>query len=99
MAVTIKWSPEAEFTFFDVIEYLEKEWTEKEVQNFVQKSHRIIGQIGQNPGMYNSKGSEKVRKAVINKQNSLFYLFDEKENAILLLTFWDNRKNPAQLNF
>ena len=99
MAVNVKWTPEAEIAFFAVVDYLEKEWTEKEVQKFAQKAHRIIGQIQQNPGMYKSKGIEKVRKAIINKQNSLFYFFDETENVILLLTFWDNRKNPSNLKY
>jgi plasmid stabilization system protein ParE len=99
MAVKIRWSSEAEITFFAVIHFLEKEWTEREVRKFVQKANRIIGQIQQNPGMYKSKGREKVRRAVVNKQNSLFYFYDETENIVLLLTFWDNRKNPSELNF
>lgn len=99
MAIGVKWSLEAENTFFAVIDYLENEWTEREVQRFVQKANRIIDQIQQNPVMYKSKGNERVRKAVINKQNSLFYFFDETENIILLLTFWGNRKNPAGLEF
>ncbi len=97
MAIEIKWSPEAETSFFAVVDYLENEWTEKEVQKFVQKAHRIIGQIQQNPEMYKSKGIEKIRKVVLNRQNSLFYFFDEKESVIQLLTFWDNRKNPSNL--
>jgi hypothetical protein len=35
MAVKITWSPEAEITFFAIIDFLEKEWTGREVQRFV----------------------------------------------------------------
>jgi hypothetical protein len=35
-----------------------------------------------------------MRKAVLGKQNSLFYLVHEPE--ILLVTFWDNRMDPKK---
>lgn len=97
MALILRWPPEAEKTFFDIVSYLENNWTEKEVQKFVRKSHEIINNIHQFPKMFPPVGNEGVRKAVISKQNSLFYITDEKQGVIILLTFWDNRKNPQKL--
>ncbi len=93
----IRWSPEAETTFAAIIDYFEDEWTEKEIRKFVGKAQKLIVQIAINPKMFKAVGKEEIRKAVISKQNSLFYLLDEKKEIIILLTFWDNRQNPVKL--
>jgi plasmid stabilization system protein ParE len=49
MALVARWSKEAEDTFDEIIEYLEDNWTEREIQNFVRKAHKVIGQIEKNP--------------------------------------------------
>lgn len=97
MALTLRWTPEAEKTFFDIVSYLENNWSEKEVQKFVRKSHEIINNINQFPKMCRPIGVEGIRRAVISKQNSLFYITDEEDGVVLLLTFWDNRKDPGKL--
>jgi plasmid stabilization system protein ParE len=97
MALKVRWTPEAEDNFESIINYLEKEWSEKEIQKFAQKTQKIIQQIAKNPKMYKAAGKEEIRRAVITKQTSLFYQIDEESNLIALLSFWDNRKNPNDL--
>jgi plasmid stabilization system protein ParE len=99
MALKVRWTPEAEDTFDSIINYLEKEWSEKEIRKFAQKAQKIIHQISENPKIFKSSGKEEIRKAVINRQTSLFYHIDEKTNLITLLSFWDNRKNPENLKY
>lgn len=97
MAMKIRWSLEAEATFSAIINYLEKEWSEKVVKNFVAKTNKVINRISRNPKLFIAFGEEEVRKAVITKQNSLFYWIDIQNEQIILLAFWDNRKNPNSL--
>jgi plasmid stabilization system protein ParE len=97
MALKIRWSPEADATFDSIVHYLETEWTEKEVRKFVAKTLKLIGQISENPKMFKASGVEKVRKATVAKHNSLFYLIDEANQRIILLTFWDNRQKSVQI--
>lgn len=99
MALTLRWTPEAEKTFFDIVSYLENSWSEKEVQKFVRKSHEVINNIHRFPKMCSPVGNDGIRKAIISKQNSLFYITDEEQGVIVLLTFWDNRKDPDKLIF
>ena len=99
MALKVKWTPEAEDTFASIINYLEKEWSKKEIRKFAQKAQKIILQISANPKMFKSSGKEEIRKAVVTRQTSLFYWIDEKANLITLLSFWDNRKNPENLKY
>jgi len=99
MAMKVRWTPEADDNFESIINYLEKEWSENEIRKFVQKTQKIILQIGINPNMFKASGKEEIRKVVITKQTSLFYHVDEKANLITLLSFWDNRKNPENLKY
>lgn len=99
MALTIRWTPEAEENFSSIIDYLEREWTEKEIRKFAQKTQKIISQIAIHPQMFKASGRDEIRKAVITRQTSLFYRVDENANVISLLAFWDNRKNPKSLKF
>ena len=49
MALKIFWTKRAEKTFDRVVAYLAKEWTEKEVQNFVRKTKIITEHISEKP--------------------------------------------------
>ena len=99
MALKTIWSLDAEETFESVIEYLEEEWTEKEVSNFIRKTNALIKQIEKYPYQYKSSSFHAVRKAVITKHNSLIYHVNEKAEQIEIYTFWDNRKDPSKFNY
>ena len=99
MALVARWSKEAEDTFDDIIAYLTTNWTEKEIQNFVRKVHKVIVQIEKNPYQFKTSQVQKIRKAFITKNNSLFYFVNEEDGFIELYTFWDNRQNPKELKY
>ena len=95
MISNIVWSPKARKTYYDVIYYLLKNWTDKEVQNFIKRSEIVLNHIGQNYLLYPYSTQENVYRAVINRQISLFYR--TKGSNVELLIFWDNRLNPKKL--
>jgi hypothetical protein len=94
MALKINWTAEARQTHESVIIYLQEEWTDKEVKNFIKRTNYLILHISEHPYLYKASGYNNIRKAVIGKQNSLIYLIQNEE--IFLLTFWDNRQNPLK---
>jgi plasmid stabilization system protein ParE len=96
MALKARWTPEAEETFNNIIEYLENYWTENEVHSFVQKSQKVIAQIEKNPYQFKSTGFNEIRIAFVTKHNSLLYRVNEQDRMIELYTFWDNRKDPQE---
>lgn len=93
MALVARWAEEAEDTFDEIIEYLENSWTEKEIQNFVRKAHKVISQIEKNPYQFKASRFHEIRKAFITKQNSMFYFVNEDDEIIELYAFWDNRRD------
>ena len=94
MAKKIIWTPEAEKTNDLIIDYLEKNWSKKEVVAFIEKVNSIVLHISLHPLAYRSAGKEDAREAVITKHNLLLYRITS--NKIYLLYFWDTRKNPSR---
>ncbi|BDD13636.1 hypothetical protein MATR_04610 [Marivirga tractuosa] len=52
MNYTVKWLPEAELTYALVLEYLEENWTSKEIEKFIDRTDEVINFISQNPELY-----------------------------------------------
>lgn len=94
MAKEIIWTPKGEKTHDEIIEYLEREWSEREVINFIKRVDKIVKHISRYPLAYRSAGKEDVREAVITKHNILLYRISGQ--IIYLLYFWDTRKNPER---
>lgn len=100
MAIVIKWSHEARKTFDDNIQYLMKEWGEREITNFIKATNLKILNIKLNPKFYRrSEKNPSIRKSGINKNITLFYNYFPVKKEVILLTFWDNRQNPIKLKF
>ncbi len=94
----IIWSARARITFFKVLDYLENNWSQKEIIQFYNRTEIVLRAIKMNPGIFAVSNKHKqVRRALIDKNNSFFYQVDSYNNKIYLLTFFDNRQNPNQL--
>ena len=94
MPLKIKWSPKSKATYLKILEYLEENWTHKEVKNFVEKTNKVLFLILKNPEMYPLSKKRNIHKCVLTKQISFYYQVQEKE--ITLVTFFDNRENPEK---
>ncbi len=100
MAVTIIWSNEAEITFEKNIDYLQKNWTEKEIFNFIKQTNHIVSRIEENPMMYMaSPKSRFIRKAHINQYINLYFRYYVSKKKVVLLSFWHSKRNPKKLKY
>jgi hypothetical protein len=68
----------------------------KELKSFITRTEKVIEHISANPLIYPYSKTSDTYKSVVVEQVSLFYRI--KQNEIELLTFWDNRRNPANLH-
>jgi len=91
----IIWSPNATLTYYQILQYLDKNWTSKEVNAFVVRTEEAIAHICDNPLLFPYSIKNNIHRCVIVKQVSLFYQIND--DLIELLIFWDNRRNPASL--
>jgi len=99
MDYEIVWSPVAKTSYFSILEYLEKNWTTKEIHAFVRRTNEILDLIKTRPSLFQYSKSSDTHRCVLVKQVSLFYRVKPSSNRIELLVFWDNRQNPEKLVF
>ena len=92
----VLWSEEAKATFNQNILYLEKEWNQSVIDNFLDKTDTSISAISKHPLLFPIVGKgNKIHKCLVVTQVSLYYKIVGDE--IHLLTFWNNYKDPEKL--
>ena len=91
----ILWTDHAISELKETIDYLENNWTEKELRKFSVKLDHTIELISKSPKIFPESFEKKgIRKAVIEKHNNLYYRINI--NSIEILSLFSNRKNPAK---
>ena len=94
--LNIIWSIESAKRTDQVIQYLMDDWSEKEVDNFLEALKGFEDMVVHFPEMYPEAPSKKgFRKAVILKQISVLYSIENK--SILIHALFDNRQDPDKL--
>ena len=97
MAYKIIWSPEALETFDSIVNYLDTQFTEKEVSKFVGIVNRRVLLIQQIPQSFRSASrTSKRRRTVIHKRAILFYKIRERKKEVELLFFFSTRQHPGK---
>jgi plasmid stabilization system protein ParE len=95
MALTVKWTLQAEKGLGKVIEYLEKEWTVKEILQLEKNINQVIHQIGLNPELYpKSEKNKQLRKIVVDKNNYLVYKLNKKSKTLEIINFRGTKQKP-----
>ena len=89
----ILWTDHAISELKETIQYLENNWSEKELRNFSAKLDHTIELIAKTPKLFPvSFEKQGIRKAVVERHNNLYYrIFD---NSIEIVSLFSNRKNP-----
>ena len=97
MVIKIQWTDEAKITFDNIVNYLEREWSEKEVKKLIAKSNNVLELISNNPKMFKITKKKNIHRGLVVPQVSIIYRV--KKTEIELLSFWDNRQNPKKSKF
>ena len=100
MVVQIEWSEKAEDTFDSIIAYLEKDFTQREVTNFVNRVYEKLELLQSFPkiGVPNTRKKNTYR-TLVHKKITLVYHYKPIKKEIVLITFWNNLQNPARLKY
>lgn len=95
MKFKIIWSPRSKTEFSDLLDYLESEFGRDIALNCFEDVESILESISVFPYLFKAYQGQQIRRAVIHKNLSIFYVV--KSDYIELLSFWDNRRNPKKL--
>ena len=86
----IFWTNEALDNLEEILDYLNFRWTEREVNNFLDRLSKQISLIEQNPKLFPiSLYNPRLRKAVLSKQTTIFY---EVSGPVIYLVYLFNNK-------
>ncbi|TDG35180.1 type II toxin-antitoxin system RelE/ParE family toxin [Pedobacter changchengzhani] len=79
----------------NTIEYLKKNWTDKELRNLALKLEETLIFISHNPYLFQVSDIKKdIRRVVILKHNTLYYRF--VKNQVEIISFFSNRQSPQK---
>ncbi len=97
MNFQILWTQESKVSFAENIFYLETNWSEKVIANFMEETEKCIEVLRSNiyAGIYDP--NLKCRKILVTEQIYLLYEVYEDTQTIYLLSFWNNYRKPITL--
>jgi len=89
----------AESKLVKLTNHLLEEWNAKVRNEFVNKLTTKINQISSYPkSCPQSENFEGLFKCVVSKQTSFYYRIHIDKQEIEIITFFDSRQNPKNLN-
>jgi hypothetical protein len=94
--MTIHWSEPAKFDYWNNIEYLEREWTLKEVYDFMDKTDELIDLLEKGNITFKPTDYKNTYQVPVVKQITLFY--NVINDKIELLRFWNNYQDLAEFS-
>jgi plasmid stabilization system protein ParE len=98
--MTVIWTLRALKSYFNVTDYLQKEWGNKVVRDFAMDVERVIRAISQNPHMFEASNKYRhIRKGFISEHNTIFYRIKPQKKVIEILVFWDNRQDDQRRQY
>ena len=100
MAYKVKWSDEAIISFEGSIKYLETNFSNREINNFIKATNDKIKFIESNPLMYRkSSRTDNIHYTNILGKVILVYRIKPRFKVVELIHFWDGRQNPKDLRY
>jgi plasmid stabilization system protein ParE len=95
MAVELAWSKRAEQGYARVVKYLEKEWTEKEIRNFVREMKHFFDLLKENPHMLEpSKTRKDLYRGPVNRLTILTYRYKPRKKEIVIVNIREAKRKP-----
>lgn len=88
----IRWTSNALRELQQAFEYLESEFTERELNKLGSEIEHITKLISQNPYLSQKSEFKNIYRAVILRYNTMYYRINNGE--IEILSFFSNRQSP-----
>ena len=97
MALEIVWTPRAERGYEKIIAYLQENWTDREVKNFIQESIRFFELLSEQPQILQKSDKLKnVYRGPMDNHNMLTYRIKPRKKQIELLNIRSSKQKPLK---
>jgi plasmid stabilization system protein ParE len=91
----IFWTENALNELAKTIEYLEENFTDKEIKKLAQKLESTTALLSKNPTIFPKSEFKDIHRVVILKHNTLYYRI--KGETVEILSFFSNRQSPTKI--
>jgi plasmid stabilization system protein ParE len=92
----IRWTEEATKNLESIINYLESNWTSKELIKFFQKLEKQLLLLSLFPEAYPfSIRRRKIHRCVLSKYLTIYYTIEDE--CLVLLSIFDTRQHPSKM--
>lgn len=88
----IRWTSNALRELKNTFDYLEREFTKRELNNLAIEIEHTTKLISQNPELFQKSDFKNIYRVTILRFNTMYYRINKDE--IEILSFFSNRKNP-----
>jgi plasmid stabilization system protein ParE len=78
-----------------IVDYLNSKWSEKTSKKFLNKLKENIDLIQINPELFPISEFEELRKCVVSKQTTVFFIIEK--NKVYIVSVFDTRQNPNKI--
>ncbi len=96
MALKIVWTDQAEKGLLRVIEYLNEQWTVKEIINLEKNIENLLSRISKYPEIYPVASRYKnVHKGLVDKNNYIIYRINSSKKIIEIINFRGTKQKPT----
>ena len=76
----IKWTDSAKITYHKIIEYLQRQWSDRDVETFVIKVNDMLATLKQYPEMCRPSLKRKnVRIGIVDKHTQIIYHYKPRK--------------------
>ena len=90
----IFWTEHAASELEKTIQYLQTEFSDKEISKLLIKLEETLELISINPKIFPISDKKGIHKEILLKYNSIYYR--EINNTVEILSFFSNRQNPKK---
>jgi plasmid stabilization system protein ParE len=100
MVESVIWLPNAQDTFYDALNYLLNNFSEKDAEIFSEKATEKLRSVRLNP--YVGRPSKLVKgiyKFNIHKRVDLIYRYKPRKKQLIIMRFWNTLQNPGRMRF
>ena len=94
----IRWTEKANEDYNEVIDYLKVNWGIRSAEKFIKKVDKQLNLIQEMPSLYPaSRFFQGLRRCVLVKQISMYYLELEVNKEMIIIRLYDNRRDTSDL--
>jgi plasmid stabilization system protein ParE len=95
MALKVVWTPQAIQGMEEVLDYLEKEWSAKEIVQFEKNLTKFVSRISNYPKIYPTSGKNpELRKGLVDKHNYMVYRINTNKRMLEIIHFRGIKQRP-----